>query len=185
MEGISDLGLQAGLAASNEAIIANSPLPTVAFNHPAMKTTAELLARYGNPVLNPKGFIFKWIILWTVPDDIHAAIPCLPFHFQINRDIQVPLEKTFRDLIAAKLHTEIKTYDGCFVIRNQRGSNSISRHAWGIAIDQNAAQNPLYGKVTWSDAFLNVWRNNKWICGADFHSRKDGMHIEWDAATAF
>src|ERR1035437_9753550 len=157
---VSDLGLAVGLAASNEAIIANSPLPTVAFNHPAMKTTAQLLARYGNPVLNPRTFIAKWITLWAVPAVIHAEIPCLPFHFEINKDIQIPLEKTFRDLIAAKLHTEIKEYDGCFVIRNQRGSTSISRHSFALALDMNAAENPLYGKTSWTQNYLNVWRNN-------------------------
>lgn len=168
---------------TNKEIIATDVLPT--FNHPVMKTGAELLARYGNPITNPKDFIKKWILLWTVPADIKAAIPCLPFHFEINKDIKAPLEKTYRDLIAEGLHKEIVHYDGCFVIRSQRGSKSISRHSWGLAIDENAAQNPLNGKVSWSEAFLNVWRKNLWICGADFHSRKDGMHMEWTASSVW
>src|ERR1035437_1476565 len=183
---VSDLGLAAGLAAnSNTDIIAADVIPKVAFNHPAMKTAAQLLARYGNPVKNPKDFTAKWIIFWEVPQDIRKAIPCLPFHIEINKDIQVPLEKTLRALIAAGLHTEIKKWDGCFVIRNQVGATSISRHSWAIAWDLNALLNPLKGKVSWTVAFLNIWRINLWICGADFHSRIDGMHFEWTAATAF
>jgi len=170
---------------TNKSIVANSTLPQVAFNHPAMKTASQLLARYGNPTKDPKAFAKKWIVMWAVPKDIHDAIPCLPFHFEINKDIQKPLEKTYRDLISKNLHKEIKTYDGCWVIRLQRGAKSISMHSFGIALDENAAQNPLNGKTSWTQGFLNVWRDNKWICGADFRSRKDSMHMEWTAATVW
>lgn len=178
-----------GLLFTKPGIIANDVMPTIKpnlpFEHPAMKTSAELLSRYGNPFTQRLAFTSKWIMLWHVPDDIHTAIPCLPKAYEINKDIQIPLEKTYRDLIAKGLHTEIHKWDGCFVIRTQIGSTSISRHSWGIAQDLNAAENPLKGKISWSEDFLNVWRNNLWICGADFHSRTDGMHMEWTAATAF
>ena len=166
-------------------IIASDVMPEVPFEHPAMKTAAELLARYGNPLTNRIAFTKKWIMLWKVPDDIHKAIPCLPKYFEINKDIQRPLEKTYRGLIDAGLHKEIKEWNGCFVIRAQRGSTSISRHSFGIALDHNAATNPLYGKISWTEDFLNVWRNNLWICGADFHSRKDAMHMEYTAFNAW
>lgn len=174
---------------NDENIISADVLPSISapigYQHPPMKTAAELLARYGNPINNPKTFAAKWITMWKIPDDIHTAIPHLPFHFEINKDIQKPLEDTLRKLISLRLHVEIKTYDGCWVIRNQRGSASISRHAWGIALDLNQADNPLYGKTSWSQTFLNVWRNNGWVCGADFHSRKDAMHFEYSSATAW
>lgn len=175
------------LLRSNRAIIQRDTLPIfkVGFEHSAMKTSAQLLARYGNPLTQRVAFTKKWIKLWQTPDDIHAGIPCLPKYWEINKDIQTPLEKTFRQIILAGVHTEIKKWDGCFVIRNQIGSNSISRHSWAIALDLNAAQNPLYGKISWSETFLNIWRANLWICGADFHSRTDGMHFEWSASTAF
>ena len=167
-----------------EEIIKKAVLPVfkAGFQHPPMKTTAQLLARYGNPISAPKIFIAKWITLWTVPEDIRLKIP-LPFHFEINKDIQVPLEKTYRALITKGFHTEIKTWDGCFVIRTQRYSDSISMHSFALALDHNSRQNPLNGKVTWTEGFLNVWRAGGWICGADFHSRTDGMHFEYTAAT--
>lgn len=166
-------------------IIAADVLPVVPFNHPAMKTAAQLLARYGNPMVNQAAFEKKWMTLWDIPQEINDAIKALPNKLYCNKDIVARLEKTFRDLIKANLHSEIKTFDGCFVVRKQRGANSISRHSWGVAVDLNAAWNPLNGKVTWSNAFLNIWRNNGWICGADFRSRKDGMHFENTAATAW
>jgi hypothetical protein len=76
-------------------------------------------------------------------------------------------------------------------VRKQRGSNSISKHSFGIALDFNAAWNPLVrgvtpatrgklraAKVTWSEDFLDVWRNNGWECGADWQTVLDGMHFE-------
>lgn len=157
--------------------------PNVTFEHPPMKTTAELLARYGNPTINQKLFEKNWMVLWDNP--YHLQIPHLPAKIYVNKDITVRLEKTLAALILANVHNEIKSFDGCFVVRSQRGSSSISRHSFGIALDINAAWNPLYGKITWSEQFLNIWRNNGWICGADFHSRKDGMHFEQTAASSW
>jgi len=118
---------------------------------------------------------------WDIPDDINAVIRCLPNRLYCNKLITGPLEKVFRKLIETGLDEELKTFDGCFNPRYQRGSTSkISRHAWGIAVDFNAAWNPLGGKVTFSAAFIKVWRDLGWTCGADWTKRPDGMHFEWN-----
>jgi hypothetical protein len=64
-------------------------------------------------------------------------------------------------------------------------------HSFGIAIDMNAAWNPLLRGVhpnkrselrkeyvKWSEKFLDVWRRNGWDCGADWNTVLDGMHFE-------
>lgn len=174
------------ITADSKVTISDAEILTEKLGHPAMKTTQDLLARYGNPVNNQKLFETKWMITWVVPDDIHIIIPHLPAHIYLNRDIAVSFEKILRKLIAANVHTEIRTWDGCFNVRSQVGSTTISRHSWGIALDMNAAWNKLYGKVSWSDTFLNICRNEPgWILGADFYSRKDGMHFEHTAFNAF
>jgi hypothetical protein len=141
----------------------------------------QLIKKFGNPVQNNRLFEAKWMEIWTVPAALEKAIPCLPTKIYINKLVRPHLEKTLQDLIAAKLHTEIVTYDGCFNIRTKRGSSGISSHAFGIAVDFNAQTNPFRGKVTWSERFLTVWRNNGWICGADWSdASKDGMHFQGD-----
>lgn len=153
------------------------------FQHPPMKTSAQLLDRYGNPDVTFEG---KWMTLVNIPADILKAIPVLPKKVYMNKDITAPFLKVMKALIAAGLAGDIKTWDGCFQIRKQRGaSNAVSRHSWGIAFDINAAWNPLNGVVAFSQDFLNVFRQNGWICGADFTTRTDGMHFEWTAATAW
>jgi len=144
-------------------------------------TQSQLINKFGNPFVNNVLFEGKWMILWLVPAAIRTAIPCIPAKIYINKLIQVQLEKTLYDIIRAGLHHEINTYNGCFNIRRKRGNNSISMHAFGLAVDFNAATNPFRGTVTWSDKFLAIWRNNGWECGADWSaSSKDGMHFQGD-----
>ncbi len=146
-----------------------------------MKTQSQLIKQFGNPEINRLPFENKWMKVWIVPADIREEIPCMPAKIYLNRLIEVPLNMALRKLIALGLHTEIKTWDGCFNIRQKRGSSGISAHAFGIAVDINAATNPFKGKVTWSAAFLQVWRDLGWICGADWSpASKDGMHFQWE-----
>lgn len=146
-----------------------------------MKTQKQLIDIFGNPYEDRITFERKWMERWQVPDELRKAIPVLPKFIYINWILIAPLESTLRELIALDLHHEIKTWDGCFNIREKRGSAGISTHAWGIAIDMNAATNPFRGKVTWSKSFLAVWRQNGWILGADWSSAsKDGMHFQGD-----
>ena len=146
-----------------------------------MKTQKQLIEKFGDPYVDRITFERKWMQLWDVPQEINDAIPALPNKIYCNYYVITPLEDTLRELIANGLHKEIKTWDGCFNIRTKRGSSGISTHAWGIAVDLNANWNPFRGKVTWSPEFISVWRNNGWICGADWSARsKDGMHFQWE-----
>ena len=133
------------------------------------------------------------MVLWVIPSHITGALPMIPRRLYINKVIQAPLTAVLTELINKGLHAEIKTFDGCFVVRKQRGSNTISRHAFGLAIDFNAAWNPLVRavtpqtraklraeKVTWTEDFLQVWRDAGWNCGADWVNSLDGMHFQWD-----
>lgn len=152
-------------------------------------TSKEALKIFGEP--NDE-FIRKFMIMWDIPSDINTKIPPLPNVLYCNKYMVQPLENAFRNLIIKNLHTEIKTFDGCFNIRKQRNANVPSKHSWGIAIDFNAHQNPLVivgnrnkeelrkQYVKWSEDFLNVWRKD-FICGADWNTRIDGMHFELKA----
>lgn len=158
----------------------------MSYQHPPLKTTSELIARYGNPVTDTATFEAAWMKVYILQDNVHTAIPVLPNHIYVNKDIVARLEITLNTLIEKGLHREIKTWDGCFNVRSQRNApETISRHAFGIAIDLNSTWNPLNGAISWTEDFLNVWRNTGWICGADFHTRVDAMHFENSAASAW
>ena len=154
---------------------------------------AQRISKYGNPLENQKAFEANWMTVWDIPSDINAAMPHLPNRLYCNKVMPAPLEKAFRAVIAAGLQAEIKTFDGCYVVRRQRASTAISMHSWGLAIDLNAAWNPLVTgvtperrdflrktNVTWSEGFLDCFRQAGFSCGADWVTRLDGMHFEWN-----
>lgn len=143
-----------------------------------MKTQAQLIAKFGNPTIDNVTFERKWMTLWAVPANIRTAIPALPAKIYLNKLIKDKLEETLIALISKGLHKEIKTWDGCFNIRKKRGLSTISTHAWGLAVDLNAAWNQLGKPSSWSKEFVSVWRDLGWECGADWKGRSDPMHYE-------
>lgn len=146
-----------------------------------MDAIDALIQKYGgNPLLNP-AISQKYVVQWAVPADIRQGIPALPAVIPVNTDVREHLERTFRDLIKKGYAKEIKSFDGTFNIRAQTGTvDKPSTHAFAYSIDLNAQQNPWGGQVTWSPGFLQVWRDNGWVLGAEFKPpRVDGMHFEW------
>jgi hypothetical protein len=152
-----------------------------------MTDTQQCLAAYGNPVT--REFIDKWLKRFELPADVQKVWPRYP---GINKPITAIYMNTFaydsliavfRELIKTKLVKELKTYDGCLNVRLKRGLNDYSIHSWGLALDFNAALNPLNVKVgsrpnMFTHEFLEVWRRHGWTCGASF-SRPDGMHFQF------
>lgn len=72
----------------------------------------------------------------------------------------------------------IETFDGCYSPRFIGGTRTVSRHAWGVAVDLNYAANPT-GQVTVQDPRLVsimeqwgfTWGGN-WLV-------PDAAHFEW------
>lgn len=96
-----------------------------------------------------------------------------------NKDLSKPLVDTLELLHIKGLLNEIRTFDGCFNVRDTRGvPGRASMHAWGMAIDFNAQTNKLGCEPSWSKEFLDTMRKMGWCVGADFH-RQDGMHFSW------
>lgn len=156
-------------------------------------TSAQLVSKYGDPAVS--GFEKRNILLYPLPKDITMAIKTIPQKLYINQAIAEPLTQTLRALINKGLHLEIVSWDGCYVFRMQRGASVVSMHSFGIAIDLNAHDNPLYifptgmtqaqrdairaEKVKFSPEFIQVWETIGWRAGAHYINRIDGMHFEW------
>lgn len=160
-----------------------------------MNTQEQLITKFSNPMVaeNRKAFEKKWMVMYDLPADVLAANPVLPSRIYMNKLVVQPFENVLKELLRLGLLKEIKTYDGCFNVRFQRGSTvKLSRHSFGLAYDFNAAWNPLVkvktppGRdilrkqyVKWSEPFLQVWRDNGFSCGADWTYSLDGMHFEY------
>ena len=137
-------------------------------------TAQEILtARYGDP--REPAFQPKFLVSWNIVNDF-AWFPKKKIF--IHKDFRTRLLDAFSALELDRLHTEIKTFDGCFNIRLVRGSKSVlSIHSWACAMDLNAAENPLGGAGKWSTGFINTMESCGIFCGQNFHGRKDPMHF--------
>jgi hypothetical protein len=69
---------------------------------------------------------------------------------------------------------------GCYVPREIRGPSggSISRHAWGVAIDINPSSNPFGGAPRMDPRLVAIFRAHNFAWGGSW-ARPDGMHFEW------
>lgn len=138
-----------------------------------------LLGKYGPP--DEPTYQTQFCEIWYVKMDFHW----FPANkFMVNKDFKIMLAKAFAALEAAGLHTEIKTFDGCFNLRMVRGRAAASLHSWGAAIDLNAATNgmvynptPKQRLGTWSQKFVDTMKSAGVFFGGDFLKRADPMHF--------
>jgi hypothetical protein len=151
-----------------------------------MVTSRQCLAKYGDPnLLETQN---KWFVTWTVPADIQAALSHVRFsaagtigfpkRIFVNKDLKDKLEAALRNVITAGLAKELKTWDGCFMIRKKMTNSSMSLHSWAIAIDLNAAENGLGKTPKLSAKFVKCFTIEGLEWGGNWTSIKDGMHFQ-------
>lgn len=134
-----------------------------------MVTSAQCLKKYGDPIKE------LGMILWDVPPTLEIGV--IPKRLYCNKDMVKPLTTAFSNLISRNFIQELKTWDGCFNIRNKRGLSSASLHSWGIAIDVNAAWNGLNKTPVLSPGFVKCFNDAGFEWGGTW-KRKDGMHFQ-------
>ena len=135
-----------------------------------MVTSAQCLKKYGNPELEHN------MVVWDVPANLEIGV--IPKKIYCNKDLVLPLQKAFQNLIDTGKVAELKTWDGCFNIRKKRGLSSMSLHSWGIAIDVNSAWNGLGKKSTLSDGFVKCFTDAGFEWGGNWIGRSDPMHFQ-------
>lgn len=135
-------------------------------------TARDCLARYGDPVLE------RAMILWDVPS--HLEIGVIPKRIYCNQDLVVPLGLALDNLRVTGLADDIKTWDGCFNIRKSKGNIlSWSLHAWGLAVDIDAAWNRFNTKPKMDRRIVECFEDAGFEWGGHWRSPKtDGMHFQ-------
>lgn len=148
-------------------------------------SSAQCLKKYGDPnLLTTQN---KHFVVWQVPADIVEAFKDVRFSavgtigfpkkIFVNKDLLPKLEAGLRNLMARNLTKEMKTWDGCFIIRQKRGLSSLSLHSWALAFDVNAFENGLNKTPKLSAAFVKCFTDVGLEWGGTW-SRKDGMHFQ-------
>lgn len=134
-----------------------------------MLTHKDCLKRYGDPERESA------MTLWDVPSKLEIGV--IPKRIYTNSDLVIPLEKAFSNLVELGLITELKTWDGCFNIRNKKRSKTPSLHSWGVAIDINAAWNRYGAKPSLKRGVVDCFKRAGFDWGGDWQT-PDGMHLQ-------
>lgn len=101
-----------------------------------------------------------------------AAIEC-------NILLIKPFKQALQNLLDTGIQKEFKVFDGCFVVRNSRGSGFLSTHAWGMAVDINAFENPFQvEKRGFTKEFIQCFAKAGFENGGLWNSPIDWMHFQ-------
>ena len=134
-----------------------------------MITSSQAFDKFGDPAKESSR------VLWDVPPALEIGV--LPNSIYCNKLMVDPLTRAFGNIIDRGLLPEVKTWDGCFQIRKQRGAKSASLHSWGLAVDLNAAWNQLGKPPTMSKALVRCFTDAGLDWGGTW-KRPDGMHFQ-------
>jgi len=126
----------------------------------------------------------RWIKLFAVPPGVfhnwkvmNTQVPVS--HIACNLDMHRPLQQALDMIVRRELTNELHTFDGAFNVRMVRGSTVLtSAHSYGLAIDINAAENPLGAQPVMSQEFVSCFTTQGFDWGGQFH-RVDGMHLSF------
>jgi len=135
----------------------------------------DLLKVFGEPKLE------KGMVLWDVPTELEIGV--IPKRIYCNKAMVKPLEAAFRNLVTRNHAKELRTYDGCFSIRNIRGRTTPSLHSYGVAIDFDAAWNRLGQPSKLSAGLVQCFIDAGFNWGGNFKTRLDCQHFELSLET--
>ena len=96
----------------------------------------------------------------------------------INKDMYLPLNAALNFVMANHLESKITSFDGCFNVRLTRGSSRMSVHSYALAIDLNAAENPLGAAPKMDPGIVKCFEDAGFVWGGRWH-RPDGQHFQW------
>lgn len=91
------------------------------------------------------------------------------------------LQKILAEIAASEHAWILKEYAGCYNHRNMRGSDKLSMHSWGIAVDfwprENGFTTPWPVVADMPFEVMEIFARHGWSAGGAFWGR-DAMHFE-------
>jgi hypothetical protein len=134
-----------------------------------MITSTQAMKRYGLPVEE------RAMVVFAVPSALEVG--AIPRRIYCNRDLVEPLRNALTLVVQRGLGGKIKTWDGCFNIRQKRNGKGLSLHSWGLAIDINAKRNPMGQKSRQDPALVACFTESGFYWGGVWRT-PDAMHFE-------
>jgi len=142
---------------------------------------AETKARFGEfAVRLPAGR--DWVRLergWVARNIVSRPVPVLG-RVTCHRAMLPALARVLRSLERRGLDRLVDRgdYAGCHAPRRIPTSGSMSQHAWGLAVDLNASENPYGAEPAMDMRIVRAFRREGFVWGGDWPT-PDGMHFEY------
>jgi hypothetical protein len=167
--------------AGNDAVRIRTLSPTLRTSSRLVARPLETKARFGEFAVGlPYGS--DWIRIeprWLDRNIVTRSVPILG-SVTCNRRLFAPLRRALRTLDRRGLSDVVDRgdYAGCFAPRRIPGSGSLSLHAWGLAIDINAAANPRLGDSRQDRRLVRAMEDAGFTWGGRWPTVPDPMHFE-------
>lgn len=165
----------------NDALRIRTLSPTGRTSPRLIARPLETKARFGEFAVGlPYGP--DWIRIeprWLERNVVTRSVPILGA-VTCNRRLLSPLRRALRTLERRELSSVVDRadYAGCFAPRRIPGSGSLSLHAWGLAIDINAAANPRLGDSRQDGRLVRAMEDAGFTWGGRWPTVPDPMHFE-------
>ena len=146
---------------------------------------SELEARYGLISNGSWPRYSEFLVPFIVPYALQSALLYGGWPTRkiiMNKDMVTPFTTATNLLISEGCIKFIHSYGGCFNIRNVRGGNQISAHAYGLAVDINPDTNPLGKPGAMHQDVVDCFEEAGFVWGGNF-KRIDGMHFQYHTET--
>jgi hypothetical protein len=167
--------------ARKDAVRIRALSPTLRTSPRLVARPLETKARFGEFAVGlPYGS--DWIRIeprWLDRNVVTRSVPILG-GVTCNRRLFPPLRRALRTLERRGLSGVVdrSDYAGCFAPRRIPGSGSLSLHAWGLAIDINAAANPQLGDSRQDRRLVRAMEGAGFTWGGRWPTVPDPMHFE-------
>jgi hypothetical protein len=138
----------------------------------------EIIHTFGDP--HDPQFEAKNIVLFDLPYPIrYAGVP--KTRARCHKLLVDNFVAVFKDIQAAGLVDPwANDYSGIYAVRPIRGYPKFpSCHSWGIAIDLEAAENPLGSQGHMNAGVITIFKKHGFFWGGDFIHRHDPMHFQF------
>jgi len=143
--------------------------------------TMQVKERFGEfAVRLPYGA--DWIEIdpaWRARNLVTRRVPILG-SVTCHRALIAPLRAALGELRRRGLSrlVDVGDYAGCYAPRRIPGSGTLSLHAWGLAVDLNASENPQGAKPTMDRRIVAAFERAGFTWGGRWPTAPDGMHFE-------
>jgi hypothetical protein len=152
------------------------------------QSTAELIAFYGNPRGDGGHPSIEWerrnLVRAPVPyamwyrEDAHT--PVVVSNIAIHRRCADSLHRVLLAMTACPSGDSARFFSGSYCFRAMRGSNKLSMHSYGCAIDFDAEHNPFHSgdhTLHGHSPLVVAFEAEGWIWGGRWNN-PDAMHFQ-------